>query len=329
MLDTRQPPPFWPNVLAPLFADVALLASTSSMASPTSLEAEMDRVANYFCKTDRQLHSSKAALSQLVQCPAQKLEPHLGVLAATLIHCDGSQRAAFEAAVSASACTLVAYVELSRFDETPVKVGQKHLLRPETHRRQTPHPSQPASATAEVRGLSDSSLARTAARLPTTDTVTKLMAVENKFLCLIYVDPHAQPESGGDAPQYICFTGSSLSHLRMLERATGQCILECLLGNSLSSPSCNHFKIKLRSATTDQAQSNLSAREGWHGLHLPCNVHIIARSFARSFDLMASDISGMVNMSLCLSFGAKLLKFPPSPAACGEVQACHTPWNSS
>ena len=47
----------------------------------------------------------------------------------------------------------------------------------------------------------------------------------------------------------------------------------------------------------------------WSGLHLPCNIHIIAGAFKKSFQLMDSDVSGMINVALYLSMGPNMFLF--------------------
>ena len=77
------------------------------------------------------------------------------------------------------------------------------------------------------------------------------------------------------------------------------------------------FRFKARIATTDQAGSNYGAERTvmatrspeWAHCHLPCNVHIIAAVFSKTFKLMDADISGMVHMSLSLSQGGSMQRF--------------------
>ena len=52
-----------------------------------------------------------------------------------------------------------------------------------------------------------------------------------------------------------------------------------------------------------------STASPWVSLHLPCNVHKVAGVFSKTFDMMQSDISGMINFSLYLGTGAQMHRF--------------------
>ena len=118
--------------------------------------------------------------------------------------------------------------------------------------------------------------------------------------------------------QYVVLQGSCLAGLRLLDRATGECQFRCLQDSSPTSLAANRFKFKVRATTTDQAAANHSAEtafmqgrseQNWAHLHLPCNMHIIAKAHSRSFDIVQNQISGMLNFALSLSLGGNMLKF--------------------
>ena len=155
----------------------------SANAPANTGQSDISRITAFFCGKPRQLHSSKEALSQVSGCAPQRLEPSLSLLASTLLHVDAAERVAFEEALSENPGQLLAYIELSRQDETPMKVGQKQqasaagvaaldpIMGPNsetTRRHDVPRANAAASASS--------------ASIPATATVTKLFAIENSSL---------------------------------------------------------------------------------------------------------------------------------------------------
>ena len=71
----------------------------------------------------QRLHSSKQSTALHLGLDASKLEPLLGLLANTLIHLDRLCRHDVEQLLAVHGCELLLYLDLCRYDETPMKAN--------------------------------------------------------------------------------------------------------------------------------------------------------------------------------------------------------------
>ena len=274
----------------------------------------LQKVCAFFFQQHRpQLQASKEAMARVSAVPSDQLENTLSALVSTLLQVDRGDRAMLEKLVVDSGAQLVMYVEHSRFDETPLRVRQQHQL--ETILSHSlPEPSAQSTGRSKRGQQSTSSIQKTLAAT----SASKLLAVENRFLMLVRAPVLADASDLDD--RFLCLRGTSLTSLHLLEKASGSCQQQCLKRSSGASSWSSRFPLKLRVSTSDQAGANflaekmvLGARKedgsSWSGLHLPCNVHIVAGAFRKTFRLLDTDVTGMVNVALFLSVGSNMLLF--------------------
>ena len=159
--------------------------------------------------------------------------------------------------------------------------------------------------------------------LRATPTTSKMFALEQKYIMLLKFDDHV---GSGSGPNLVAVSVPGLAALRLIEKSTGPNMKQCLAAASTMSSWAQHFKVKARITTTDEAPANFAAEremvtergDGWLSLHLGCNMHRIARSFARTFALLDEHITGLMNLSLVLGFGGTMLKFREAMVAIVE-----------
>ena len=277
----------------------------------TEIHADLQKLSDfYFASSHQQLHTSKEALSQLLQMPVKSVEPHLTFLAQTVLQVERTDQAKLEHIVVDSGCRLIAYLEFSRYDETPMKVGHTQVLHMEPQKVATGTAPSGPDPSVDLIGESepcDVPRQRTA-------TVSKMFAIEHRFL-IIFELPKDEVSPAEDGK--VVLTGTSLVPLRLLDRATGPCIHRCLADANPTSSCSGSFPFKMRVTTTDQAQANFAAEKtlvasrgkDWGSLHLPCLMHILAKVITKSFNLCEDQITGVINLTLSLSLGAQMTKF--------------------
>ena len=291
--------------------------------SPESIHATpLAKLADFFLSSTKLLHTSKESIAKLTGVPPDRVEPNLSLLANTMLHMDQVSRRDFEKMISTSGMDLVAYIELSRYDETPMKVGQQHSV-----------PAMASSAKSTPTTWSSGSLGPSSSSVLqdhlNTATPSKLFSIENKVLMILKM-PNSDDTADPADPGFIAVLASNLTSHRILSRATGDVLMSCLLDASSTSEHASGFHLKMRATTTDQAGSNntaeqgvLQKRPGWTGLHLPCLAHIVAGCFSKTFQLMESDVSGMLHFALFLGFGSNMLKFRESLLAVATSLPLH------
>ena len=149
-----------------------------------------------------------------------------------------------------------------------------------------------------------------------TTATSKLLASEQKFGMV--VKPSAAAEGIGETPA-IVIMGHAPNHVQILTSSEASCMSNALYRSSTLSKHAEAFHMKVRVATTDKGKANPKTEEhfassssrgsGWSRLHLPCLVHVVATIHSRGLLELQSDISGLVNLSLCLAFGEMMAKF--------------------
>ena len=312
-----------PSSMCTPFCHALLQSSVSTVLDhcardqSVGLDEHTTAMAQFFLRQRPQLHASREAISQVTNVPRAKIEACLSTLANAILHTDQVQRRVFEQAIVNSNVSLIAYFEVSRYDETPMKVSQRQQL----GQSSTSAPSSRAPASSPViadrPGSSIHPHDQAGVSLPAVAVISKLFAVENRFAILVKVNN--VEDTSEPAGKYVLFQGVSLTPLHIVDRATAECLQACLLESSHATDASNQFRFKARTTTTDQAGSNqlaekavLSQRPGWSGLHLPCNVHLVANAFSRTFAFVDEHITGLIGFSLSLSFGSSMLAFRKS-----------------
>ena len=193
------------------------------------LDADLARVASFYLDEQQPtLHSSKTSIAQLTGVGADKLEPHLGLLINTLLHLDRQQQCSLEESiVQDSGAELVAYIEFSRYDETPMKVTHSHRLGQWDLALPSTPGGLPPPELADQRGGDANSLAFKAA------TVSKMFNTQHQVAMLLKCG--FQTDAGLDE-QLLAVTSSAHTWNQLLGNATGECLSHCCLdGDSLDN----------------------------------------------------------------------------------------------
>ena len=273
------------------------------------LDPGLEKVVRFFYQQNMsKLHASKVSLSQLLQISADSIEPHLCTVADAMAHSEKHRRRALEAALSSSPVRLVMYLECCRYDETPMRITHKQTL---ASLGVLPAPS---SSDDRSSGGKRSHQELRGGHQIKASSVSKMFSTEQTFACLLEV---TLPSEAGPRRQCVGFQGSTLCWNQLLEKTTSQNILAALMETSTTSSFASEFGLKCRISTTDLAGGNIGAEKlykslrgaEWSHIHLACNVHIVARMHSKALSFWEADISGALNLSLCLSAGAAMTKF--------------------
>eukprot|EP00971_Amphidinium_carterae_P014722 290724-Amphidinium_carterae.6 len=104
-----------------------------------------------------------------------------------------------------------------------------------------------------------------------------------------------------------------------MEKNNAMVLMEALRRLSACTPLSNDFCLKTRVVSSDQASYNKLAEQGiqnerepwnWTSLSLDCEIHASSRAFAKTYDgLLATDVSGLLNVSLALRSGSNMMVF--------------------
>ena len=227
--------------------------------------------------------TTKASAVDMLQIDRRKLLPHVQRVANWAVHLDRDFRCAFEAMLTnmLPESSLIAYIDGARYDETPLRMAVSSIAR-----ASRVDPSQKdAVVTAH-----ESMLPSLQVGCQKTATVCKILQPEQTFGVLVR----------GPQGQLLRFVGTTLCWLQLVERTTGECLLEAQRLREAVTGQADLFKSKTRLTTLDGAPSNdraeralLSSRKhGWQRLALPCEVHRTATAHKRTFDLTADTIKG-------------------------------------
>ena len=289
-------------------AQPAAAAIDAAALAPAVGEEHAKLMEHYVEMPSTSVASQKVIADKLGINP-RDLRPTLSRLANCYLHLDRCKRRLLEKSCSESDCLLLMYVELSRYDETPMVVTRKQSLWDIVQGTLGPHPGDRQVANA---GDVESLMAVEAASklVGRSSTKAKILSTESRFAMVLQL-----PEDAGGG--FFAFVGSSVNWLQLLETCSAPILKQCLMETTSASEFAEDFKFKVRMTTTDQHASNISAEhalirdrsDSWVLLWLPCNVHIVAGGHSKTFGLAAADISGMVNLTLSLNMGANMNKF--------------------
>ena len=297
-----------------LLPHVAAVWRQISTDGPLSLQSSQQeptipKLSNFFLRTTSRLHTSKEVLGQLLSIDPNKVEGNLAAIASSLILCDQADKQSLEVLLARSQAECLMYLELNKYDETPTLLTVKQPLAPHTAGQPPPAPTAAASSSATP----STGLVGEVATVTKQATKTKLFATEQGFAMLLKL-PDAVTEH---LPQYLVLMGKSLSCLQALERTTASSLHQALQAGSVTNNGNLGFRLHCRVTTTDAASENFVAErlvmaqrdEAWSSIHMVCLVHQIAIAHSRTFSLMQSHISGMVNLSLVLATGSAMSTF--------------------
>ena len=307
----RSPGDGWATApLREVFKEVLSACDPISEETLLASDADIAKVAAFYFDDSPMLHSSKVSIGRLCGVPPEKLEPALTLIVNALLHLERERHCQLEQTlVSDSTVELVSYVELSRYDETPMKVTQVHGIHDvqDTALPEAPGPSQSEAGKGSVPPSSSGLTFRAA-------SVAKMFSTQTQVALLVKCEVQ---EEQGAVDQLVGLITTTSTWNQLLSRATGECLAAALQETSPISHASTAFGFRARVSTTDQAPANLVAErlmlqlrgEGCAGLHLFCNVHQASTCMKKSMTLFEEDISGLVNCSLCLSVGASMLLF--------------------
>ena len=286
--------------------------------SNRSEDSTMHRLADFFLEQPNKLHMSKRAIGEHLQLDPSRIEDDLTVLLATLFHQDRISRHLLEEQITRSERQCLFYLDLNKYDETPMKVSLKQQFLPGVSGSSSTPPPLPRGDITQMTGPSRSPHAPAPFEMKLS-AKSKLFACDNRFAMLLKVPPHLQQACRGP---YLALMGSTLSPLHVLEKTSGaltKVALDACNGRSTSSA---RFTLKARVSTSDAAGSNDKAErqiacelgEAWSCIHLHCNVHKIAGLHNHSFAQVQRHVTGVINFSLALSDGSSMAAFRRSLA---------------
>ena len=275
------------------------------------MQEPITALSQFYSSTGPTLHTSKEGIGRVTGVDPQKIEPYLGLISNCMYHMEASTRLEVEAAVASSRCKLICYLDLMKYDETPMRV----TIKQSASMLQASMPD--AQQQAGRPGLPDIGLGSTTVK---TTSTSKLLQCIPKYAMLVQL-PAMQGEDAADP--YVLLFGTSLSWIQVIDRGTGQCIKQALSGFTAEPVSSSNFKTKVRVVTTDQHPSNflcerlIQEERGrqWQTVHLSCNVHCVSRVFSRTLEFLNHDIGGLLNMTLFLSIGSNMSNFRRSVQA--------------
>ena len=221
------------------------------------LDQSIPKINTFYVDSKKALHTSKEVVSRLIGEPPSKIEGGLAALASSYFHTDRWQQSKLEEALAQSACTLILYLELVKFDETPMKISEKDVVHtvptPSVTADVTAPPATPPSGTAQLgsRGLA----------IGKSSLKAKFFATESKFAVLVKLDqPAVFPQ---EAPQHVLLEGSSLTTLQILGSASTMVMQQALLANRSVGSSAQRFVHKVSHCRSSSCQPY--HREGHHG----------------------------------------------------------------
>ena len=283
----------------------------------SQLARTVQRLGGHFLCSKKALHVNKAALGEILHVNPNTIEPCLTTLGDCLFHADRQQRHSLEQVLSQSGLTPLMYMDISKYDETPLKLQQQQML-------EAILPSVEAQKASGLAGQFQTKAA----------TVAKLLATEHRFLMLLKAEQSIGSEGGS---QYLLFAGTTLTALQVLERATGGVLLRALLANNAVSEFSQNYKVQCRCTTTDKYAANAVAERklaelrggSWVHTHHSCVVHVIATCIGRTMDFYSEDISGLVHFSLSLGVGSAMDRFRKSLIAVVQARLVILPGAAS
>ena len=292
----------------------AVLETLSSASRTLKSETAIQRLAKFYFQEVVKRHTTKESLSRHLGVESGKIEPHLTLLASTLLQLDRSQRAELEEVLANSGLECLLYLDIQKYDETPMKVSHLDFMQI----GEASATSDKAMQAEKPQGQRSSSSDPDLISMKTSSTV-KLFATDNKY-AMVFKLPQDVAEASGQG--HLVIMGSSLSGVQMVEKTTAQITKEALLSTSGHSVSTQSFPFKARVAVSDAAPSNFQAEEllgqvlgpSWKQLHFPCIVHKAASMHKQTFSLMQDQLTGLLSFSLALSTSSSMMAFRRSLA---------------
>jgi hypothetical protein len=235
----------------------------------------------------------------------QELRDILHSTASCLLHLDRMARRTLEHTLAAriDAVDLVAMEDANRDDETPMVTSVRSLIA-EKSSEPSGNGAEFALAITLPRPLE---IARTK-----TSAVTKIVQSNSTFGYVLR-----------RGTKYLIIVGETLTALGAVSRTTAECLKAMRIRNTAITSAANRFTFKTRSSVLDKAASNRRAERsirddmikssmcttGWSKVDHDCETHRDATSMAKATDLLSSDITGMIRLSLSIQLQPEMAKF--------------------
>ena len=298
--------------LQPLFEQILTHPNPDAdVPQPAGLSSHLIDIAKFYCHADAKLHASKEAVSRIVGVAPAQLDDALAVFTNTLIHLSRATNQQIEQILVNSQAELLMYAEVSRYDETPMKVAHTQSVLQDSLAADT---AGDFPAAASGWSSAHAGVGVNTAFDYKSSGLSKMFSTESKYVMVTKL-PVEGPT--GLTEQFFVFTGQHLTWNQLLNRATAPVMMQAIAETAAVTKFANQFALRVRAATTDQASANIllektisEAREGsWCNLHLLCNAHHCARVHSKSLTLLEQHISGLVNYALSLSLGSSMFEF--------------------
>lgn len=142
-------------------------------------------------------------------------------------------------------------------------------------------------------------------RVQTQKAVAKLMQTEQSFAMVI-----------DHRDSYVVLLGDTVDTVTSMASGTGAATKDVQLRISGVTEHSNAFSQTTRLTCLDRASANVAAeralvhsRSGWSWLAFWCTIHILAGICTKTFSLVESEISGMINAALAMRNGASMSRF--------------------
>ena len=123
-----------------------------------------------------------------------------------------------------------------------------------------------------------------------------------------------KPKIGDEPDSYSMVSTRPATWIQTLGSSSAEVLKAALEAVGPVSRASSAFSLKVRGACSDKLAANLKAERGvvdgrgadWVGLQSPCDVHIVASSQSKTYDLSGDFVSGMINLSLSLRLSGNM-----------------------
>ena len=245
------------------------------------------------------------AAAQQSEASISTFQRSLTRLACLCTWADRWLRASLERGIAASlpAASLLLYVDISTYDETPLVLMTKH------------HGF--VQSGGNVRDVTSMATENPSVGiLDTTEPLQDACVFKDPTRCKLFQTQSAVAMLVRIGDRTLLVRSASLHWLQALDRTTSETLRRALGLSSGVSPSAEAFKRKVRLVCVDKAGQNNRAeaalaldRPSWTSLTTFCHVHVVSTCHTKTFDLAHDCVSGAIHYALSLSGGAAMMEF--------------------
>ena len=270
-------------VQAPLH-EAMLQGQKLAECDDANLDEGVLALASFYLDVKNYHLTSAAALQDRLRLDSAGLQSRLRRLAATVVLQQLHERWTLERVIASSlpSGSLLLYLDVVAYDETPMKLGIQTLDRSE----------QPSASMPEAY-FGGSSSGRPKAEA----SIVKLLQTKANYAMLLEIPG-----------EKLAILGPHYSPLQSMPRTTGEALRDCLLLSTGVSLDADKFRLKCRTVACDRAGYNKRGeqllaqdRGGWCTSVFHCDIHALANSFTKTFEGLASaDVTGLLHTALSL-----------------------------